>query len=137
MEKFLTREGVRSNVPFSERILRGDVMEPNCPSREILRHLTSRWGILILVALSTGTLRFSDLRRRIGGVSERMLAQTLQFLEADGMLIRQDFQTVPPHVEYSLTAVGRIAAEKVGDLVNWLEASLPEILIAQANDSEG
>lgn len=93
--------------PLSERLMRGDVLSPDCPSREVLRHLTSRWGVLALIALDAGPLRFSGLRRRIGGVSERMLAQTLQALEADGMVARRAFPVVPPHVEYSLTRWGR------------------------------
>ena len=103
-------------------------MAAACPSREILQHLTSRWGVLVLIALLPGKQRFSDLRRCIGGVSERMLAQTLQRLEADGMLDRKDFKTVPPHVEYTLTTIGHEAAEKVHGLVDWLEAKLPAIL---------
>lgn len=113
---------------FSERLMRGDVMAPACPSREILKHLTSRWGVLVLVALMPGKQRFSDLRRCIGGVSERMLAQTLQSLETDGMVDRKDFKIVPPHVEYSLTPIGLEAAEKVHGLVDWLEVKLPTIL---------
>lgn len=102
---------------FSERLMRGNVMAAACPSREILKHLTSRWGVLVLIALMPGKQRFSDLRRCIGGVSERMLAQTLQWLEADGMVDRKDFKTVPPHVEYTLTPIGLEAAEKVQGLV--------------------
>lgn len=113
---------------FSERLMRGNVMAAACPSREILKHLTSRWGVLVLIALMPGKQRFSDLRRCIGGVSERMLAQTLQWLEADGMVDRKDFKTVPPHVEYTLTPIGLEAAEKVQGLVEWLEIMLPDIL---------
>jgi DNA-binding HxlR family transcriptional regulator len=71
--------------------------------------------------------RFSELRRTIGGVSERMLAQTLQQLEGDGMVSRVAYQVVPPHVEYSLTPLGREAAEKVRVLADWIELSLPRI----------
>ena len=99
----------------------------DCPSREVLKHLTSRWGVLVLIALLPGTRRFSQLRRRIGGVSERMLAQTLQWLEADGMLARHDLQTVPPHVEYTLTPLGHEAAAKVRGLADWIEINLPRI----------
>jgi DNA-binding HxlR family transcriptional regulator len=75
-----------------------------------------------------GKQRFSELRRCIGGVSERMLAQTLQYLEADGIVERRDFRTVPPHVEYRLTPIGHEAAEKLHTLVDWLEIKLPDIL---------
>lgn len=117
-----------------ERMLRGDVMAAACPSREILKHLTSRWGVLVLIALLPGTLRFSALRRQIEGVSERMLAQTLQWLEADGMVHRHAFNTVPPHVEYTLTPLGRQGAEKVRDLTDWLETHLPALLAATSAD---
>jgi len=114
-------------VPLSEQLQRGDLMAAACPSREVLKHVTSRWGVLVLIALEGGTRRFSALRRMIGGVSERMLAQTLQWLEGDGLVDRVAFEVVPPHVEYSLTPLGREAAEKVRALADWIETSLPRI----------
>lgn len=114
-------------MPLSEQLARGNLLAADCPSREVLKHLTSRWGVLVLIALEQKTHRFSELRRVIGGVSERMLAQTLQWLEADGMVSRRAFQVVPPHVEYSLTPLGREAAEKVRVLADWIELSLPRI----------
>lgn len=116
------------SASLSEKLARGDVMAAACPSREILKHLTSRWSVLVLIALLPGTRRFSALRREIGGVSERMLAQTLQWLEVDGMVNRRSFNTVPPHVEYTLTPLGEQAAEKVRDLADWLEVNLHTIL---------
>lgn len=104
-----------------------DVMAAACPSRRILNHVTSRWGVLVLVALSRGKMRFSELRRHINGVSERMLAQTLQTLEADGFVIRKSYNVVPPHVDYSLSPLGLEAAEKVADLVHWIEENLERI----------
>lgn len=112
----------------SEKLQHGDLMSADCPSREVLQHLTSRWGLLVLIALESGTLRFSELKRKIGGVSERMLAQTLQVLEADGLIDRVAYVVVPPHVEYSLTPLGREAAEKVRFLADWIEDSLPRIV---------
>ena len=113
--------------PFSVRVRRDDLMSPDCPSREVLRHLTSQWGVLILIALEGGTHRFSELRRKVGGVSERMLAQTLQWLEGDGLVDRVAYPVVPPHVEYSLTPMGREAAAHVRGLADWIEASMPRI----------
>lgn len=112
---------------LSERLRRGDLMAEACPSRDVLKHVTSRWGVLVLIALESGTLRFGDLRRRIGGVSERMLAQTLQWLEGDGLVDRVAREVVPPHVEYSLTPLGRDAAVHVRALADWIEVSLPRI----------
>lgn len=108
--------------------LPANVLAAECPSRQVLSHLTSRWGTLVMLALLTGTHRFSDLRRRIGGVSERMLAQTLQQLEADGFLLRVAHPVVPPHVEYSLTPLGQEAAEHIAALTHWIETALPRIL---------
>ncbi|MEB6538201.1 helix-turn-helix transcriptional regulator [Serratia plymuthica] len=116
--------------PLSEKMLRGDVMIAACPSREILSHLTSRWGVLILIALLPGTLRFSEIRRRIGGVSERMLAQTLQLLEKDGMINRYDYNIVPLRVEYTLTPLGKEAAVKVRDLADWIENNLAALTLS-------
>ena len=112
---------------ISEQLERGDLMAAACPSREVLKHVTSRWGVLVLIALEGGTRRFSELRRAIGGVSERMLAQTLQWLEGDGLVDRVAYEVVPPHVEYSLTPLGREAAARVRALADWIETSLPRI----------
>ena len=108
--------------------LSANVLAAECPSRQVLSHLTSRWGTLVMLVLLTGTHRFSALRRRIGGVSERMLAQTLQQLESDGFIYRQVYDVVPPHVEYSLTPLGREAAAHLAALTGWIEDALPRIL---------
>ena len=117
---------------IAAKIQRGDVLAAACPSREVLQHITSRWGVLVLVALESGTLRFGELRRKINGVSERMLVQTLQCLEGDGMVSRIAYQVVPPHVEYNLTPLGREAAEKVRQLTDWIEDNIPRLLEAKA-----
>lgn len=116
---------------LSNKLRRGELLDAACPSREILRHLTSRWGVLVLIVLETGVHRFSELRRAIGGVSERMLAQTLQWLENDGLVERTAYAVVPPHVDYRLTPMGVEAAGKVRGLADWIESSLPRLLRAQ------
>jgi len=121
------------SLPLAEKIQRGVLFSEKCPSREVLKHVTSRWGVLVLVALLGGTHRFSDLRRTIGGVSEKMLAQTLQWLEADGFVLRIAYPVVPPHVEYSLTPLGTEVARQVEGLADWIEENLPRILEAQIN----
>ncbi len=108
----------------AKRMERGDLFAPNCPSREIMKHVTSSWGVLVLIALQDGTLRFSELRRKVAGVSERMLAQTLQWLESDGLVERRAFKVVPPHVEYELTPMGVEAAGLVAGLADWIEENL-------------
>lgn len=111
-----------------DRLRRGDVFAPGCPSREVMKHVTSSWGLLILIALQDGTLRFGELRRRAGGVSERMLAQTLRWLEGDGLVVRRSHPVVPPHTDYTLTPLGQEAAEKVATLAGWIEERLPDIM---------
>ncbi len=103
--------------------LRADVLSAQCPSRAMMNHVTSKWGVLVLLALHSETLRFSDLRRRIQGVSERMLSQTLKLLEEDGIVSRRAFEVVPPHVEYSLTDFGKGAAQRLAALALFIENS--------------
>lgn len=122
----------KSKTPkLSELLRRGEIFAVECPSREILKHVTSRWGVLVLVALMEGTHRFSDLRRKVGGVSEKMLAQTLQCLEKDGFIDRVSFPVVPPHVEYTLTHMGVEVGRKVEALADWIEINLAQIMEAQ------
>ncbi|MDM1247432.1 helix-turn-helix transcriptional regulator [Acinetobacter sp. R933-2] len=106
----------------------GHVLSSECPSREILEHLTSKWSVLVLRCLSTGVHRFSEIRKKIEGVSEKMLAQTLKTLERDGFILRTVYPEVPPRVEYQLTFLGAQAAEKLNYLLDWIERNLPEIL---------
>ena len=108
--------------------LLGQVLSTECPSREILEHLTSKWSVLVLRCLSDGVHRFSELKQRIEGVSEKMLSQTLKTLEHDGFILRTVYPVVPPKVEYQLTILGSQAAEKTMYLIGWIEKSLPEIL---------
>lgn len=108
--------------------LLGQVLSNECSSREILEHLTNKWSVLVLRCLSEGVHRFSELKQRIEGVSEKMLAQTLKMLEQDGFILRTVYPVVPPKVEYQLTITGSQAAEKINYLIGWVERSLPEIL---------
>lgn len=113
---------------LSQQLRDGNLFAEQCPSREVLKHVTSRWGVLILVALRDGTHRFSDLRRKMGGVSEKMLAQSLQALEQDGFINRVSYPVVPPHVEYSLTPLGEQVSDKVAALADWIDMNLPQVL---------
>ena len=118
--------GKRSAV--KPRKSKGDIYNANCPSRGVLDHVTSRWGSLILVLLLERTHRFSELRRRIGGVSEKMLAQSLKALGSDGFVLRIVFPTVPPKVEYSLTALGIEVATHIQALTSWVESNVTKVL---------
>ncbi len=119
------------NGKLSAKMRRGEIFAVECPSREILKHVTSRWGVLVLVALMEGTHRFSDLRRKVGEVSEKMLAQTLQQLEQDGFVDRVSYPVVPPHVEYSLTPLGEGIGRQVEALTDWIEINLPKVMQAR------
>ena len=117
---------------LTELLQRGNLFAQQCPSREVLAHVTSRWGVLVLVALLGGTHRFSELRRKVGGVSEKMLAQTLQWLEGDGFVLRKSYPVVPPRVEYSLTPLGHDVGLRVQGLADWIELNLAGILQARS-----
>ncbi|WP_338896586.1 helix-turn-helix domain-containing protein [Streptomyces sp. TG1A-60] len=101
--------------------------EGMCPYRLVLEHVTSRWGVLVLIELLERPYRFSELRRAIGRVSEKMLTQTLQNLERDGLVHRDAKPVIPPRVDYSLTDLGREAAEQVRALAAWTEDRMDDV----------
>lgn len=98
----------------------GEVFVEGCPTRVVLDHVMSKWGVLVLLALTDGTLRWGELRREVEGISEKMLASTLRTLEADGLVGRTSYPEVPPRVEYSLTELGRELMERMLPLVEWV-----------------
>ncbi|MFY1668602.1 winged helix-turn-helix transcriptional regulator [Plantactinospora sp. WMMB334] len=108
-----------------------DVFARMCPSRSTLERVTGRWGSLILGALAGGPMRFNELRRRVDGISQKILAQSLQALERDGFVARNEVSTFPMHVEYSLTGSGRAVAEHLLALFAFLQAQMPAVLQAQ------
>ncbi|MFF7357698.1 MULTISPECIES: winged helix-turn-helix transcriptional regulator [Streptomyces] len=110
--------------------------EAMCPHRLVLEHVTSRWGVLVLIQLLDRSHRFSELRRAISGlggrgVSEKMLTQTLQTLERDGLVHRDAKPVIPPRVDYSLTELGREAAEQVRALARWTDQRMDDVLSAR------
>jgi DNA-binding HxlR family transcriptional regulator len=137
-----TSKSLRAALAVQATARRGELLAADCPSRAVLSHVTSRWGVLVLVVLLGGMHRFSQLRREIGGVSEKMLAQTLDALVQDGFVLRCALPVIPPHVEYSLTPMGREIAERLEVLVDWIEDNFPRIAAARteleaAKTSEG
>ncbi len=106
----------------------GEVFAAACPSRVVLDHVTSKWGVLVLVALADGPQRWSELRRRAEGVSEKMLAQTLRTLEADGLVHRDAQPVIPPRVDYSLTPRGRELVALLLPLFGWVVAHADDIV---------
>jgi DNA-binding HxlR family transcriptional regulator len=111
-------------VPF-------DVFSRTCPSRPVLEHVTGRWGSLVLAALRDGPVRFNDLRRRVDGVSQKVLAQTLQALERDGFVSRHQLSIFPLRVEYTLTPSGQDVTAKLLELIGQVEASMDSVLASR------
>ena len=106
-----------------------EVFPAACPSRVVLDHVTSKWGILVLVALADGPQRWSELRRRAEGISEKMLAQTLRTLAADGFVHRDAQPVIPPRVDYSLTPRGDELVAHLLPLFGWVVAHADEIVV--------
>ena len=113
---------------LASELARGQVFDAACRSRDVLTHLTGKWTVLILIALREGTKRFAELRRKLNGVSERMLAKNLKQLEAHRLLIRKSYPVVPPHVEYTLTPLGQEAAERMATLTDWIEENIHTLI---------
>lgn len=112
--------------------VRGDVFDSQCPARTVLDHITSKWAVLVLVGLRARPLRYSALRRTIGGVSEKMLAQTLRTLETDGFVHREVVPTAPPQVTYSLTGLGEEVTVHLAGLLGWIDTHIPDVQQARA-----
>ncbi|MDT4913925.1 MAG: hypothetical protein QOC66_3053 [Pseudonocardiales bacterium] len=108
-----------------------DVFSRTCPSRPVLEHVTARWGSLVLAALQHGPVRFNDLRRRVDGVSQKVLAQTLQALERDGFVNRHQLTVFPLRVEYTLTPSGQDVTAKLLELIVQVEASMDSVLASR------
>ena len=113
-------------------VLGPDVFNPGCGSREVLDLIADKWSALILYALLARPRRHAELMRAVGEISQKMLTQTLRALEADGLVHREVFPVVPPHVEYSLTALGRSLSPLLRELCRWAETHLPDIQEARA-----
>ncbi|MEI7185166.1 helix-turn-helix domain-containing protein [Pectobacterium carotovorum] len=113
---------------LTEKVRIGELFTVDCPSRGVLKHVSSLWGVLCLISLREGTLRFGELRRKASGVSEKMLAQTLKRLEEDGFVLRFSHPVVPPYVEYSLTPLGREVSEQVATLADWIELNISRVM---------
>ncbi|MFI5822573.1 winged helix-turn-helix transcriptional regulator [Streptomyces rishiriensis] len=120
-----------TQVSAEDRDLPFNVFAKACPSRGTLEHITGRWGGLTLGALYEGSLRFNELRRRVDGVSEKMLSQTLHALERDGLVHREAQPTNPPRVDYELTPLGREVAERLLSLIHHLEGRMDDVLAAR------
>ncbi|SEM67231.1 winged helix-turn-helix transcriptional regulator [Nonomuraea pusilla] len=106
----------------------GDVFDPECPTRVVLDRIGDKWSVLVLLSLDGGPMRFTELRGRIGGVTPKVLTQTLRSMEQDGLLTREVFAEVPPRVEYTLTDLGRSLHGPLSVVAGWAERNVHEIL---------
>ena len=109
----------------------------DCPIRDILYRLGDKWSILVLISLNTnGTMRFNDIYRSIGDISQRMLTVTLRSLEADGLVSRAIYAEIPPRVEYSLTKSGESLMPHINNLVDWALENMQNILTLRKERDE-
>ncbi|MCW2750538.1 MAG: transcriptional regulator, HxlR family [Aeromicrobium sp.] len=106
---------------------RYDVLSAACPTRQVINRVGDRWSLLVLAALESGTLRFQELRRRVDGISQKMLTQTLRALERDGLVNREVFASVPPKVEYSLTPLGASLSQTIVAIRTWAYGNMDAI----------
>jgi DNA-binding HxlR family transcriptional regulator len=110
----------------------GEVYQGNCPARAILDRIADKWTTLIIGLLAQSEhRRFNELRRAIGGISQKMLTQTLRDLERDGLVKRTVYAEIPPRVEYALTALGRTLCGPLSALTQWAEQHIGEVRAAQ------
>ena len=109
----------------------GNVYDCNCPTRHILNVIADKWANLIIGLLEAQPMRFSSLQKRIGGISQKMLTQTLRSLERDGLVQRTVYAEVPPRVEYALTSLGQTLCEPIDAIIKWSEANIEVVTAAQ------
>jgi DNA-binding HxlR family transcriptional regulator len=112
----------------------GDMPPPDgaCRASEVLGRVGDKWSLQVIFSLGDGARRFTDLKRGIEGVSQRMLTVTLRGLERDGIVTRTIYPVIPPRVDYELTAMGRTLLDAAGSLVCWAHAHLDEIEASRA-----
>jgi DNA-binding HxlR family transcriptional regulator len=111
--------------------LRPDVFNPSCDSRQVLALIADRWSMLIIYALGMRERRHGELKRMIGGISQKMLTQTLRSLERDGIVTRRVHATVPPRVDYRLTPLGKTLMRPLRSICKWAEGHLPQVRAAR------
>ncbi|MEK7949915.1 winged helix-turn-helix transcriptional regulator [Luteolibacter soli] len=120
------------SLPFPP-VAPGSDLACKCPVRDVLDRIGDRWSLLVLLVIAPKTLRFTEVKRAIGDISQRMLSQTLRTLEKDGYVLRTVYPTVPPKVEYCLTDLGRSLLARIDPLVEWANAHHDQV--RQARES--
>jgi DNA-binding HxlR family transcriptional regulator len=108
-----------------------DIFSAECPTRQILDLIANRWSVLVIGCLADGAVRFTDIRHKIGGISQKMLTQTLRQLERNGIVTRTVYAEVPPRVEYELTELGQTLYGLVGAIYDWADTHIDAVIQAQ------
>ncbi|WP_333605757.1 winged helix-turn-helix transcriptional regulator [Novosphingobium sp.] len=108
-----------------------DVYSADCPTRQLLDRIADKWSVLLLVTLGTGGMRFNALKRRISGISQKMLSQTLRSLERDGLIVRNVVPTVPVAVTYSISPLGLELLDALQAMIDWAERRMSDVAQAQ------
>lgn len=112
-------------------MLQGNAFDPNCPTRVVLDRIGDKWSVLVVLSLADGARRFTELRDSIGGVTPKVLTQTLRAMERDGLLTRKIFAEVPPRVEYALTPLGRSLDGPIRAITDWAESNVNAVMAAR------
>jgi len=120
-----------SHRHLSETTPAWNVFDRACPTRQVLDCIADKWTVLIIRRLADGTLRFAQLKRAVDGISQKVLTRTLRDLERDGIVTRRVYASVPPKVEYTLTALGRSLCSLVAEICDWAEANIEEVETAR------
>jgi DNA-binding HxlR family transcriptional regulator len=119
-------------LPKPAPAAKASVFAAHCPAQQALERIADKWTALVIYRLEKGPKRSSELQREIGGISSKMLTQTLRGLERDGLVRREVFPVIPPKVEYSLTTLGRTLTEPLKAICRWAEANMPKVEAARA-----
>ena len=114
-------------------LVEGNVYDRNCPSRQVLDRIGDTWSVLVVISLAQGPMRYTELAKRIDGVSPKMLTQTLRALERDGLISRTVHAVVPPRVDYALTKLGVSLLDLVGALESWAQTHIDDVLAARSD----
>lgn len=117
--------------------MRGDAFDPDCPTRLVLDRIGDKWSALVLLGLQDGPRRFTQLRDRIGGITPKVLTQTLRAMERDGLLTRTIYAEVPPRVEYALTPLGQSLRTPIEAVARWAEENVEAVVAARGRHAAG
>lgn len=111
--------------------MQGNAFDPDCPTRVLLDRIGDKWSVLVILSLTDGPRRFTELRRGIGGVTPKVLTQTLRAMERDGLITRRIYAEVPPRVEYDMTPLGRSLHDPIRAITDWAEDHIDEVVTSR------